>query len=284
MLRLPRRRLVAVALAAACAIPLAVSAQSSSLVRLGTDGRLHYTANERGDVIPDFSGVGYANGDAPIPDVPVVRTVAPVAGDNTGHVQAAIDAVAALPLRADGFRGAIHFQAGNYELAGEIRVTTGGIVLRGDGVGPEGTHFIATGTKQYDLIHFTGTGGVKLDETTRRRIVDTYVPIGAKRVRVEAGHAFRAGDWVVVHHQPTDAWIELLGMAQYGWKASGYQHQSERRVTRVDGDTVHLDAPIIEPVDPRYARASLVRIASSGRIEQCGNRTPAVELALRVGD
>ncbi len=270
MLRRRCHPLALLASAVTCALPLAASAQTTSLVRLGADGRLQYTANERGDVIPDFSGVGYANGDAPIPDVPVVRTVAPVAGDNTAHVQAAIDAVAALPLQADGFRGAIHFRAGTYELARQVRITAGGIVLRGDGTGPEGTHFRATGTKQYDLIQFSGAGGVKLDEATRRRVVDSYVPIGATRVQVEAGHAFRAGDWVVVHHQPTEAWIELLGMAKYGWKASGYQHQAERRVTRVEGDTVHLDAPIVEPVDPRYARAALVRIASSGRIEQCG--------------
>lgn len=173
MLRHLRRPPALFALVAACALPLAAPAGTTSLVRPGPDGRLAYMPNERGDVIPDFSGVGYANGDTPIPDVPVVHTVAPVAGDNTAHVQAAIDAVAALPLRADGFRGAIHFRAGTYELARQVRITAGGIVLRGDGTGPEGTHFRATGTKQYDLIQFSGAGGVKLDEATRRRVVDT---------------------------------------------------------------------------------------------------------------
>jgi hypothetical protein len=245
-------------------------AQTTSLVRLEPGAVLVYSPNDRGDVLPDFSGVGYANGEVPIPEVPVVHTIAPVPGDNTAHVQRAIDAVAARSLSPGGFRGALRLSAGKYPLAGAVKIPTGGIVLRGDGTGPEGTELIATGTTQYDLLHFAGTGGVQLEEASRRRLVEAYVPIGATRVRVESGHSFRAGDWVVVHHQPTEAWIDLLGMAPYGWKASGYQHQAERRVTRVEGDTVHLDAPIVEPFDSRYARAALVRVASSGRIEHCG--------------
>ena len=53
-----------------------------------------------------------------IPTVPVRETIWPVAGDNTAHLQAAIDRVSALPLDAAGFRGAVLLRAGYYRVAG----------------------------------------------------------------------------------------------------------------------------------------------------------------------
>ena len=41
---------------------------TSSIVYAGPDGRLLYTANSSGDVIPDFSQVGYQSGTVPLPD------------------------------------------------------------------------------------------------------------------------------------------------------------------------------------------------------------------------
>jgi hypothetical protein len=247
-----------------------VVAQTSTLVTRDPSGRLAYRPNDRGDVIPDFSGVGYRNSEAPIPTVPVVRTVTPAAGDNAARLQQVIDEVARLPLGSDGFRGAILFRAGTYEIARPIVIKAGGIVLRGEGRDAGGTEFVATGTTKYDLVHFTGKSDVATDAATRRAIVDSYVPIGATRVTVAPGHRFAAGDWVILHHRPTTAWIDLLDMAQYGWTASSYAYPSERRVVRVEGDTIHLDAPVMDPIDPRYATADLAKIVASGRIENCG--------------
>lgn len=69
------------------------------------------------DRIPDFSTVGYAHGDEPIPDYPVRETIAPQSGtDMTEAIQAAIDKVTA--KYPDG--GAVLLGDGIYELDGTL--------------------------------------------------------------------------------------------------------------------------------------------------------------------
>ena len=134
---------------------LYISAQTSTLISIDANGKLTYTADEKGNVIPDFSGVGYQNSEKPIPFVPVVKTVNAVAGDNVANVQNAINEVAAMPL-VNGIRGAILFKAGTYAMNKAINVNASGIVLRGEGLA---TNFRATGTVQYDLININGNSG-----------------------------------------------------------------------------------------------------------------------------
>ncbi len=56
---------------------------TSSLVYPGADGHLVYVPDAQGDVIPNFSNVGYLTGDVPLPDtaggisVPVKVTINP---------------------------------------------------------------------------------------------------------------------------------------------------------------------------------------------------------------
>jgi hypothetical protein len=71
----------------------------------GADGKLLYKPLPLGDTIGDYSNVGYMGGTVPIPTVPVKDTVSPVAGDDAATIQAAIDAVEAMPLDEIGFRG-----------------------------------------------------------------------------------------------------------------------------------------------------------------------------------
>src|SRR5262245_5160702 len=74
---------------------------ASALAFLGPDGRLLYTPDAQGDVIPDFSMVGYKTGNVPLPNtpggvtVPVKITLNPGAPgvDMAAIIQAAIDDV-----------------------------------------------------------------------------------------------------------------------------------------------------------------------------------------------
>ena len=50
----------------------------SSFVK-SINGTLKYTADEKGNVIPDFSAVGYHKGDRPLPIIAVVTTLSPSA-------------------------------------------------------------------------------------------------------------------------------------------------------------------------------------------------------------
>ena len=49
----------------------------SKYVKLNKNRSLTYIADEKGNIIPDFSRVGYYGGDKEIPDIPVVKTIEP---------------------------------------------------------------------------------------------------------------------------------------------------------------------------------------------------------------
>src|SRR5947209_18476347 len=92
--------------------PEAPSARSQ-WVYPGPDGKLVYKTTERGDRILDFSHAGYMGGGVALPTVAVQKTVEPSGGDDTARIQAALDEVAASPLK-DGFRGAVLLAPGVY--------------------------------------------------------------------------------------------------------------------------------------------------------------------------
>ena len=256
------------------------NAQTSTLVSVGTDGKLVYTPDSKGNVVPDFSAVGYMNSEAPIPTVAVVTTVSPLVGDNSVNVQSAIDAVSLLPIDSNGFRGTILFKSGTYQINTAITIKASGIVLRGEGFDGAGTNFVATKTSQYNLFNFAGASGMASVSSTTKAITDSYVPIGTKEITVASGHTFVVGDAVFVHRIPNDAWISLLGMnlltaiipqdpLTKDWTADAYDMNSQRKVTAVNGNVITLDAPIMDIIDPTYSKGELMKYTSS-RIEKCG--------------
>ena len=252
-------------------------AQTSSLVSVGTDGHLIYTSDSNGNKVPDFSAVGYKNSEVAIPTIAVVKTVYPVSGDNLANVQNAINEVAGYPLNANGFRGTILFKSGTYLISDAIIISVSGIVLRGEGFNGNGTNFIATKTSQFTLFNFVGTSGTNVVSSSKKAITNSYLPIGSKQVTVASGHSFLVGDTVFVHRIPNDSWINLLGMnllttidpAATDWTASAYDMYSDRKVMAVNGNTITLDAPIMDIIDNVYATGELMKYTSS-RIENCG--------------
>src|SRR4051812_35520870 len=142
----------------------------------GADGHMLYQPQPLGDHIQDYSTAGYKGGTVPIPDVPVKVTISPVAGDDTTSIQNAINTVAALPLDANGFRGAVFMNAGTYEVGTSISITTSGVVLRG--AGPTQTVIHATGTGQRTIVQLNGSGTRSTVSGTTHKIVDKYVPVG----------------------------------------------------------------------------------------------------------
>ena len=132
---------------------------TTSRVYPGIDGRLVYVPDEQGNTIIDSSHAGYKGGGVAIPTVPVRETIWPVSGDNTANVQAAIDRVSALPLDANGFRGALVLKAGYYRMATPIQIRASGVVLRGEGMGDTGTILIGTGTGRPETPPGGGPGG-----------------------------------------------------------------------------------------------------------------------------
>ena len=73
-----------------------------------SNGTLTYSPDSKGNIIPDFSRVGYHQGNNEIPDIAVVKTIsASTERESQWLIQKAIDEVSALPLNKQGVRGTI---------------------------------------------------------------------------------------------------------------------------------------------------------------------------------
>src|SRR5438067_1520314 len=161
---------------------IGLSAQTSSWASLGSDGRLHYATDANGNRIMDFSSAGYKGGGVALPaGVPVRATVGPSGGDDRAAIQAAIDAVSALPLDANGFRGAIQLTAGSFSVStpptcpsnsSSLTISASGVVLRGAGSGADGTIINMTGDPCL-FLRINGTGSAQT--TSSKLITDSYV-------------------------------------------------------------------------------------------------------------
>lgn len=254
----------------------------------GADGRLVYVPDDFGNTILDSSHAGYGGGGVPIPTIPVKETIWPVAGDNTAHLQAAVDTVSALPLDTNGFRGAVLLRAGYYRMATPLRVQASGVVLRGEGMGDAGTVLIGTGTGrapaaggpapggfgggQPTLIRVAGGSGVTVKDDTRQPVIDEYVPVGARRFAVASARGFRPGDTVVVRRAGNADWIAAVGMngetPQSRWQP--FDIDWDRVVTDVQGNTITIDAPITCAIEKRWGGGAILKYDDPGRIEKVG--------------
>jgi hypothetical protein len=91
---------------------------NSKHIKQNKSGSLVYVADEKGDIIPDFSGVGFYANAKEIPSVPVVKTLFPPDTWGQQLIQSAIDEVAKMPLSKNGYRGTILLKKGIYKIAG----------------------------------------------------------------------------------------------------------------------------------------------------------------------
>ncbi len=256
-------------------------AQVSSIVSLDSLGRLVYQSDARGNKVPDFSGVGYMNSESAIPSVAVVKIVDPVAGDNLTNIQNAINYVAGLAPDVNGIRGAVLFRRGTYNISDTIKITAGGIILRGEGAdSATGTNFVATKQSQHTLVYFLGPLYYSKSSSSKKAIVDSYVPYGSKQFRVATGHTFQVGNSILVHTVPNQAWIHMLHMdslsyinpAMTGitnWVPSAYDIYYERKVTAVNGDVITIDASLTDLLDTNYVKGEVYKYTER-RIQNCG--------------
>ena len=185
------------------------------------DGHLNYNPDSLGNRIPDFSYCGYKASDQPIPDVPVKIVVPLTNGDATLRIQSAIDYVSKLPLDNNGFRGTVLLEKGTYNVGGQLKIATSGIVLRGSGMN-NGTVLLGTGLGRETLIRVTG----KNDKTSgpEIKITDAYVPVNANKLHVQNA-SFKTGDFITIHRPSTKNWIsfwapKLLEAAYPPWVGS----------------------------------------------------------------
>jgi hypothetical protein len=236
----------------------------------GADGKLLYKPLPLGDKIQDFTNVGYMGGLAPIPDVPVRQTVAPVAGDDTASIQAAINFVQSLTPDAAGFRGAVLLEPGTYEIATTLRITASGVVLRGSGQGQ--TTLLATGTEKDTTIQLDGNASRSVG--TRYAITDKYVPVGAISFSVADPSVFAVGDTVMIQRTATTDWLHDIGADQVVEPWTGRNVDMDRTITHISGNVITIDAPITHALERsplrNYGGGTIGKYAAAGRISNVG--------------
>lgn len=259
----------------------AVFAAEKPLVYAGPDGKLNYTADNRGNRIPDFSRCGYMGGGISIPTLSVRETLKPgqTDSDDTARIQAAIDRVSARKPDASGFRGAVLLKHGLYRVSGTLHIKTSGVVLRGEGQKANGTILLATGKEKRTVIRVRGKTSIEEVEGSRRRIADDYVPWGVKSFSPESTDGLGVGDKVIVYRPSTQNWISDIKMDQIAdrsdrktkqWNAGAYDLRFERTVTAIEGDEITLDAPVVNAMEDKYGGGFVYRYREEGRITQVG--------------
>src|SRR5262245_1218943 len=250
---------------------------TSSLVHMDAAGHLTYTPDAQGNVIPDFSNVGYEGGNVPVPgdggtaDVPVRAVVNPAPGPADARVQAAIDYVSSLQPDASGYRGAVLLTTGEYDISDHITISTSGVVLRGKGTGPSGTVLRATGTNQrYELnnpladgvvriegqvptsVKLRGSAALPADPTSPVvGITDSYVPVGARSFHVTSTQGFHVGDSIMVNRPSPESWIQAVGMNEFLGPDGNPVLGADGKPIAWQADKMNLDFDrVITAIDP----------------------------------
>lgn len=252
--------------------------QESKYISVGKDGSLIYHPDENGNIIPDFSRVGYHQGDLEIPTISVVKSISPAtSGSSQELIQEAIDEISNLKPDKNGFKGALLLKKGNYIIPGTLKISKSGIVLRGEGDDAHGTKLIASGKGKRSLIIVSGTGVVKEIKGTRTLVTQDDVPVGQFFVPVENPEYFKVGDDIMVYRPGTDLWIKDLQMDQIipredtkQWQAREYNLNFERVITKIVGKQLFIDQPIMMPLEKKYGGAEVFKFAFEGRIAEVG--------------
>ena len=216
----------------------------------------------------DFSYAGYGGGGVAIPVVPGVLTVEPSGGDDTALLQGAIDAVAAMPPGAGGFRGTVVLHGGRYRVAGQLHIRASGVVLSG---GKEVATLIATGTGRRTLIEIGNAAGPATDAPVQ--VIDETVPAGGLSFTLESLGPLKIGDRVAIVRPSTAEWIAALHMTglpgsyagqRLDWAPGSRNLVWDRTVTGVDAahNRITVDAPITTALERRYGGGTVARVTA----------------------
>lgn len=261
---------------------LAYAQYDSSILFFNNSNQLTYVSDKDGNHIPDFSFAGYKNGDAVLPNVAVVKQISPIVGDNTVHIQAAIDEVEALPLNANGHRGALLLLPGEYRVSGVLTINKGGVVLRGSGDGQDpslNTVIIGVGnTPSARTLITIGTNiknGFKPEVAgTRKNITSPYIPAGSRTIEVENVSGLAIGDNIIIRHPSTTEWLKVVDNGGVGadapWLPGEIDLVFNRYITNIVGNKIQVDTPIYDVLDKSLSQSFIYKNSGSSQIKECG--------------
>lgn len=274
-----------------CFFPAMAQNWQSDLLKVKKNGKLVYAKDKDGFVLPDFSHAGYRGGGVALPAVKVVKQISPVDGDNTSHIQQAIDEVAALNPDSGGIRGALLLKAGVYPVAGTISVNADGIVLKGEGANATIIRGMGDKPHQRDIIV---VGNTRLNSWADRKntencdITSKIVPVGATTFEVKDASRFKKGDAIVIYHPCTENWLKAIRYGDTGkdagWKPGEQPIEYQRYITAVSGHKITVDAPVFYTLDQSLSPSYIYGFDASALCRNCGVEDLGVEIISKGGN
>lgn len=263
----------------------------SQIVYRGANDSLVYVADAEGNRIPDFSYAGYMGGGVDIPEVEAKKTISPVEGDNTGHIETALFEIGLLPMDERGIRGALLLEAGVYEIHGTVNVGIDGVVMRGigDGEDPENNTILkAVGnTPHQRSVVVAGGGG-----TSRWRdsvagsetdIISDTVQVGSRTFEVEDASSYRVGDHIIIYHPCTEGWLAAVDSGGTFWEWPGAEPGTDlpwqpgsqpivfnRYITAIQDNRITIDAPVFNHLIRTLSQSYIYKYARNGLRTQIG--------------
>ena len=291
-----RRAVWAVAALAGAALAFESAAQQSWRSQYYPEDWTPGYSDGDGRFLHDFSYAGYHRGERPIPDDPPGLTLdvtqPPYNADPTGETDSTAAIQVALDVAGAMGGGIVYLPAGTYRVTprsgrnAALRIAHSGVVLRGGG--PEATFLFndsarMRGTAIIRVQPAEGGGWYSpLPRTTKSLAREATAP--ARHVFVEDTRGVSAGDWLVLTHDVTEAFVaahaehlvedwadRLPGVAFY------------RQVVAVDPDTgrIDIDIPLRYDLKTRDD-ARLYRVAP--HIEEVGIEDLAIGNREHPGD
>jgi autotransporter-associated beta strand protein len=265
----------------------AAQAPNSAWVYPSATGNLLYQLDSRGQRINDFSQCGYRGGTEPLPNVTALIPqsrwvyVSPGSGDDTALIQAAIDSVEAMTPDANGWRGVVYLNAGEYQLATTLTIQANGVVMKGAGdSSTTGTRLRATDARQYTLISATNSTARSTVSGTTRNLTQKLVPAGTRTFEVDSTSGLAVGHTVIVKRPSPANWIADIDMDQLGaasgdpaafpWTAGSKDLSFDRTITRINGNWITVDIPLPQTFESQYDGGQIWRYTWSGRLQQVG--------------
>ncbi len=260
------------------------------------NNKLKYVADTEQNVIPDFSYAGYKKAEAPIPIVPIVKTIYPVSGDNTLNIQNAIDELGALTTGADGFIGTLYLAPGIYNVWGSIYLKYSGIVLRGAGNAEDSlTNTIIYGrgdsTHQRNLIIAGGNKNSLWKDSvsgTKTNITTQFIPTGSRVFQVESAARYAVGDNIIIYHPCTDAWLQAVNYGSshdtISWEVGEHPIVYNRRIMAITGNQITIDAPVFNPLNRALSQAYIYKYGRANLKTNIGIENIRVDIETLGGE
>lgn len=268
------------------------------------NGKLIYGTDNEGNRIPDFSYAGYKNSEVEIPFIPAVLTISPVSGDNTQHIQNALDQVGSMPMNSNGFRGALQLEAGMYQINGTLKMNKSGVVLRGRGDGAEATNntviFGKGNTPSKRTILIAGGGGTSkwADQVSgsRKNITSDTVYIGEREFTVESSSPFSVGDNIIIFHPSTETWLQAIdyGGTHYTepgaepgvdlpWSPGSENIVFNRYITAIEGNKITVDAPVFYTLIKSRSQSYIYKYGRAGIVTNIGIENLRIDIETAGG-